>query len=153
MKTNFKIYFILLCVFAAVFTLSAQENFVIGEYKISKIIDGDTFKFENLDKNARLIGIDAEETFKDAEAEKRSKELEINWADKYNAEKLIEEKPAKTPSPFGYRTWKWIKELFKDVKKVRLEKDEQNRTLDVYGRYLVYVIAERNDGNEFNYNI
>lgn len=152
MKSTFKIYSL---VFLLVWinNICAQENFVIGEYKISKIVDGDTFKFEKLDKSARLIGVDAEETFKDADAESKSKELEANWLDKYQAEKTKEQKPAKTNSPFGYSTWLWTKEIFKDVKYVRLEKDDENRTLDVYGRYLVYVIAIRNDGTEFNYNL
>ena len=153
MKTGYKIYFIAIFLLAWTYNFYAQENFIIGEYRISKIVDGDTFKFDKLDKSARLVGVDAEETFKDADAEAKSKELEVNWLDKYQTEKTKEKKPAKTNSPFGYQTWQWTKELFKNVKSVRLEKDDDNRTLDIYGRYLVYVIAIRSDGTEFNYNL
>ena len=131
----------------------AQENFVIGEYNVSEIIDGDSFRFENLDKLARLLGIDAEETFKGKYAKEKSEDSKVNWVDKYNAAKIKEWKPSKVRSPFGYKTWLWTKELFKNVKKVRLEIDGDKRTLDVYGRYLVYVIAFRNDGTEFSYNL
>ena len=146
-----RLYFIFL--FTFVFSLNAQENYILGEYNISKIIDGDTFKFENLDKSARFLGIDAEETYKGKYAYEKSEELKINWIDKYNSAKSDEGKPSKSPSPFGYKTTQWTKELFKDVKKVRLETDGGIRTIDVFGRYLVYVIAIRNDGTEFNYNL
>ena len=153
MKIGYRILLLTIFLLTWIHHIYSQQNYVLGEFTISKIIDGDTFKFEELDKPARLVCIDAEEMFKGPDAEQKSKELEKNWTKKYNAEKLIEEKPAKTPSPFGYKTWQWTKQIFRYVKKVRLETDDTARTLDVYGRYLVYVIAIRNDGTEFNYNL
>ncbi|HRE12540.1 MAG TPA: thermonuclease family protein, partial [Ignavibacteria bacterium] len=62
-------------------------------------------------------------------------------------------KPAKIESPFGYDTWQWTKKLFKDVVKVRIEVDDYKRVIDMFNRYLVYIIAIKKDGTEFNYNI
>jgi len=125
---------------------------VVGEFSISKVIDGDTFKFEGLENSARLLGIDTEETFKTQDAELKSYEISLNWESYYNNEKGVEKMPAKPNSPFGFETYKWAKDFFNDVKVVRLERDDTNRTLDIFNRHLVYVIAEKN-GKEINYNV
>jgi micrococcal nuclease len=134
-------------------TAYSQQEFVIGEFRIQKILDGDTFRFEGLDKSTRLMGIDTEETFKDADAEMKSNDLASHWLDVYASQKDSSGKPAKVDSPFGYQTWQWTKELFKDVVKVRLEVDDYKRVIDMFNRYLVYIIAIKEDGTEFNYNI
>jgi endonuclease YncB( thermonuclease family) len=152
--------YLLLCIFVfqSIFfftsdTLNAQDTLVIGEYKVAKVVDGDTFKFEKLDKSTRLLGIDTEETFKDKNAETKSDEVSKDWANIYKTERAKSERPVKTDSPFGYKTWQWTKEMFKDVRMVRLEKEGDSRTIDIYNRYLVYVIGIREDNTEFNYNI
>jgi hypothetical protein len=61
--------------------------------------------------------------------------------------------PVKTDSPLGYEAWKWAEDFFKDVDYVRLEKEDDNRVLDIFGRYLVYAIAIMKDGREVNYNV
>ncbi|MCC6866507.1 MAG: thermonuclease family protein [Ignavibacteria bacterium] len=130
-----------------------QQEFIVGEFRVQKILDGDTFRFEGLDRSTRLLGIDTEETFKDADAEMKSNDLAGNWLDFYSSQKDSSGKPAKVDSPFGYDTWQWTKKLFKDVTKVRLEVDDYKRVIDMYNRYLVYIIAIKDDGTEFNYNI
>lgn len=130
-----------------------QQEFVIGEFRVQKILDGDTFRFEGLDKSTRLMGIDTEETFKDADAEMKVNDIASYWAEYYSNKKDSSGKPAKIESPFGYDTWQWTKKLFKDVVKVRLEVDDYKRVIDMFNRYLVYIIAIKEDGTEFNYNI
>lgn len=144
---------ILLAVFFSAGYLHAQQEFVIGEFTVQKILDGDTFRFEGLDNSTRLLGIDTEETFKDTDAENKSRVLASGWTEYYAHKKDSSGKPAKIESLFGYETWQWTKELFGDVVKVRLETDDSKRTKDLYNRYLVYLIAVRGNGTEFNYNI
>lgn len=131
----------------------AQEKFDIGEFTVQKILDGDTFRFEGLDKSTRLMGIDTEETFKDSDAEMKVNDLASHWLDYYYQKKDSSGKPAKIESPFGYDTWQWTKKMFKDVVKVRLEVDDFKRVIDMFNRYLVYIIGIKADGTEFNYNI
>lgn len=145
--------FVLLFIFTGVQLTYSQSEFVIGEFTVSKILDGDTFRFEGLDKSTRLMGIDTEETFKDSDAEMKVNDISSYWAEYYAHKKDSSNKPAKIESPFGYDTWQWTKELFKDVVKVRIEVDDYKRVIDMFNRYLVYIIAIREDGTEFNYNI
>lgn len=152
MKLNQFFRFFLLFLFLLQPVLSQQE-FVLGEFRISKILDGDTFRLEGLDRSTRLLGIDTEETFKDSDAELKVNDISGYWAEYYAHKKDSSNKPAKIESPFGYDTWQWTKKLFKDVVKVRLEVDDYKRVMDMFNRYLVYVIAINEDGTEFNYNI
>jgi len=135
-------------------SVRTDSSLIIGEYTISKVIDGDTFRFEGLDKSTRLLGIDTEETFKDSQAQQKSFELSRNWLEEYNKVQSDEKTsfPIKINSPFGYETWMWTKDFVKDVLSVRLEKDDSLRVLDTYGRYLSYVILKFND-KELNYNV
>lgn len=131
----------------------AGDSLLIGEFYVTSIIDGDTFKFEKLDKSARLLCIDTEETFKGVNAEQRTSEISINWDELYRNKRKYGNKPIKIESPFGFETMIWTKNLFKDVVYVRLELDETSKSIDFYGRHLVYVIAIKSDESEFNYSI
>ena len=130
-----------------------DSSLIIGEFKISKVTDGDTFRFENLDKPTRLLGIDTEETFKTDDAEQKTNEIAANWEAFYLSEKGDSKMPVKTDSPLGFEAWKWAEEFFKNVDYVRLEKEDDERSVDIFGRYLVYMIAVMKDGTEINYNI
>ncbi len=156
-KYTGKIFFLLLLTLLWGRFISAQTTdatLVIGKYKISKVTDGDTFRFEGLDRSTRLLGIDTEETFKDKKAELKSQDLAQNWPQEYNElkEKKGNNFPVKTDTPFGFETWKWTESFVKDFDEARLEKDDSLRSIDAYGRYLVYVILIK-DGREVNYNI
>ncbi len=131
----------------------ADSSLIIGNFKISKVIDGDTFRMENLDKSTRLLGIDTEETFKTDDAEQKTNEIAANWEAFYISEKGDNKMPVKTDSPLGFEAWKWAEEFFKNVDYVRLEKEDDERSIDIFGRYLVYMIAVMKDGTEINYNI
>ncbi|MDZ4711208.1 MAG: thermonuclease family protein [bacterium] len=130
-----------------------DSSLIIGDFKISKVTDGDTFRFENLDKPTRLLGIDTEETFKTPDAEQKTNEIAANWEQFYLSQKADSKMPVKTDSPLGFEAWKWAEEFFKNVNYVRLEKEDDERSIDIFGRYLVYVIAVMNDGTEVNYNV
>ena len=130
-----------------------DSSLIIGDFKISKVTDGDTFRFENLDKPTRLLGIDTEETFKTDDAEQKTNEIAVNWEAFYLSEKGDSKMPVKTDSPLGFEAWKWAEEFFKNVDHVRLEKEDDERSVDIFGRYLVYMIAIMKDGKEINYNI
>lgn len=129
-----------------------DTSFVIGNFKITKVTDGDTFKFEGLDKSARLLGIDTEETFKTADAEQKTNEIASYWEKFYQEQKGDSKFPVKTDSPLGFEAWKWAEIFFTGVDSVRLEKEGDDRTVDIFGRYLVYLIAYK-DGQEVNYNV
>lgn len=130
-----------------------DSSLIIGNFKISKVTDGDTFRFENLDKPTRLLCIDTEETFKTDDAEQKTNEIASNWEEFYKNERGSSKMPVKTDSPLGFEAWKWAEEFFRDVDYVRLEKEADDRSVDIFGRYLVYMIAVMKDGTEVNYNI
>ncbi|MBK7254219.1 MAG: hypothetical protein IPI04_09955 [Ignavibacteria bacterium] len=122
----------------------ADTSLVIGTFRMSKVIDGDTFRFDGIDKSTRLLGIDTEETFKTDDAEQKTNEIAKYWDEFYKSERGDNKMPVKTDSPLGFEAWKWADEFFKDVEYVRLEKEDNERTIDIYGRYLVYLIAIKN---------
>lgn len=144
---------LLVFLFAIGACAQTEQDFVIGEFRITKITDADTFRFDKLDKPARLLSIDTEETFKTPDAKEKIEEIALNWDEFYKLQKGDSKFPVKTDSPLGYEAWKWAEEFMKDVEKVRLEREADDRSVDIFDRYLVYVIAIRNDGTEVNYNI
>ena len=150
-----KISLIIAIIFCTRIVSFAQtdSSLIIGNFRVSKVTDGDTFRFENLDKPARLLGIDTEETFKTDDAEQKTNEIAANWDAFYLSEKGDSKMPVKADSPLGYEAWKWAEEFFKNVDYVRLEKEDDERSIDIFGRYLVYMIAVMKDGSEVNYNV
>jgi len=136
------------------FTQVTDTSRIKGVFKITKIVDGDTFRFENLDKSTRLLHIDTEETYKGKDALKKTNDISIDWNQIYEEEKNKKGTfSVKIESPFGYETWKWTEDFLKDIDSIRLEKDDDNRAIDIYGRLLVYAFFIAKDGKEYNYNI
>lgn len=158
MNTGFRKFIVFVLIFFIwgrfVSAQVTDATLVVGNYKITKVVDGDTFHFEGLDRSTRLLGIDTEETYKDKKAEIKSHDLAQTWPEPYNEAKAKKGNnfPAKVDTPFGYETWKWAESFVKDFDEVRLEKDDALRSIDAYGRYLVYMILIK-DGKEINYNI
>ncbi len=120
--------------------------YIIIEDEITKVTDGDTFRFKNLTKSTRLLFIDTEETFKGKDSDEKIQQITERWLEYYYEQKREKksEYPIKLESPFGMQTTEWAKEFFKDVTRVRIEKDDTLRGEDMFGRYLVYLIAEKN---------
>jgi len=126
-----------------------QPGIVVGEFKLSRVVDGDTVWVDGLDKSLRLLGIDTEETFKH-ETEKRAFE---NGADSYfKDQRGTSPRPVKMATPMGEQAKKWAKEFFDGVDVVRIERDHPAEIRDRYDRYLAYVIAHKN-GQWLNYNV
>jgi len=128
-KRNLLLLVLFLCLRLPVFS---QDSLILGEFTVSKIIDGDTFRFEGLDKPTRLLGIDTEEMYKGKDVEAKTIELRKNWVNVYDSARGRGKKPIKHDSPFGYETWLWTREVFKGISKVRLEKEDDERYIDTY---------------------
>lgn len=135
-------------------TQTTDSNLIVGYDEITKVVDGDTFRFKHLDKSTRLLCIDTEETFKGKNAESKTDEIRDWWLQFYNQEKQAKNTthPIKLDSPFGYETGEWAKEFVKDASRVRIEKDDTLRSIDMFDRYLVYIFVEKN-GVWINYNL
>jgi endonuclease YncB( thermonuclease family) len=126
-----------------------QPGIVVGEFKLSRVVDGDTVWVEGLDKSLRLLGIDTEETFKH-ENEKRAFE---KGPDSYFKEmRGASARPVKMATPMGEQAKNFAKQFFEGVDIVRIERDHPAEIRDRYDRYLAYVVAHKN-GNWVNYNV
>ena len=122
---------------------------VIGEFKVTKITDGDTIRVDGLDSSLRLLGLDTEETFK-SECDRR--QFEAGWQQYMVAKRGGSSRPTKYPTPMGEEAYKYAKDFFADADKVRLERDDPAEIRDRYQRYLAYVFVQKN-GAWVNYNV
>ncbi|HWU86053.1 MAG TPA: thermonuclease family protein [Kofleriaceae bacterium] len=122
---------------------------LLGEFRLSKVVDGDTIKVDGLDASLRLLGVDAEETFK-SEADRRA--VEASWEGYLKAKRGESKHPVKFATPLGEAAKDWAKQWFAGVTRVRIERDDAAEIRDRYDRYLSYVLAEK-DGAWRNYNI
>jgi endonuclease YncB( thermonuclease family) len=112
----------------------------VGEFRISRVVDGDTVWVDGLDASLRLLGIDAEETFKN-EADRRA--VESDWQGYLKAKRNGGKRPVKIASPLGEQAKNWAKAWFDGIEKVRIERDHPAEIRDVYNRYLAYVVANK----------
>jgi endonuclease YncB( thermonuclease family) len=121
---------------------------VVGEFHLSKVVDGDTIRVDGLDSSIRLLGMDTEETFK-SEDDRRGAEADWN---KYVQEKRGKPRPSRIATPMGEIAKLWAKHFFEGVDKVRIERDHPAEIRDRFNRYLGYVFALK-DGVWVNYNV
>jgi endonuclease YncB( thermonuclease family) len=121
----------------------------MGEFRITGVTDGDTIRVDGLDSSMRLLGLDAEETFKH-EDDRRG--AEAGWASYLKAARGSSPRPVKIASPLGEQAKLFAKRFFDGVTMVRLERDDATEIRDRYNRYLAYVFATK-DGVDVNYNI
>lgn len=126
-----------------------KSGLVIGEFPISKIVDGDTVHVAGLNSSLRLIGMDTEETFKNAQD---ARDADADFERYLKAKRGDSPRPTKAATPLGEAAKKYAVAFFKGVDTVRLERDIPDEIRDRYDRYLAYVIVTR-DGKEFNYNV
>src|SRR5512138_2783776 len=77
-----------------------KPGVVVGEFRISRIVDGDTVWVDGLDASLRLLGIDAEETFKN-EGDRRA--VESDWPGYLKAKRAAGggKRPVKLATPLG----------------------------------------------------
>ena len=122
---------------------------VMGEFPLTKVIDGDTIRVDGLTASLRLLGLDTEETFK---RKSEWAEYDKGWT-RYLAEAQAKTKhPVKIPTPMGEEAKKYAAKFFKGVRTVELERDHPKEIRDFYNRYLTYVFVEK-DGKRLNYNV
>jgi endonuclease YncB( thermonuclease family) len=122
---------------------------VLGDFPLTKVIDGDTIRVDGLAASMRLLGLDTEETFK-----KKSEwaAYDKGWA-VYLAEAQAKTKsPVKIPTPMGEEAKKFAVKFFRGVRSVHLERDHPKEIRDFYNRFLTYVFVEK-DGQRLNYNV
>ncbi len=126
-----------------------KVGLVLGDFPLSKVLDGDTIRVDGLDASLRLLGLDSEETFK-YKADLRA--YEKGWA-VYLAEAQARTKsPVKIATPLGDEAKKFAQKFFDGVRIVHLERDHPKEIRDFYNRYLTYVFVEK-DGKRLNYNV
>jgi endonuclease YncB( thermonuclease family) len=121
----------------------------IGEFRLTKIVDGDTIRVDGLDSSLRLLGMDTEETFK---SENDRRLFEEGWDTYLKAKRGGSRHPVKAATPLGDDAKTWAKHFFDGVTMVRIERDDARQVRDRYGRYLAYVLAEKH-GVWLNYNV
>ena len=150
---SFVVLLLVACVAYAEPSPAGKDPLVIGEYKMGRVVDGDTIHVEGLDSSLRLLGFDAEETFKHA-GERRA--FDAGW-EQYktgvrtkNGVRSLH--PVKFATPMGDEAKKWAEKWFTGVDTVRLERDDPEEIRDRYNRYLAYVLAKKN-GTWVNYNV
>lgn len=127
----------------------SAPGLVLGEFHLTKVTDGDTIRVDGLDSALRLVGLDAEETFKN-EPDRRGADTDF---DAYLAAKRGTSKhPVKAATPLGDEAKHFAIDFFRGNNKVRIERDDAGEIRDRYDRYLAYVFTEKN-GVWVNYNV
>jgi endonuclease YncB( thermonuclease family) len=129
-----------------------RSGLVLGEFTLARepVVDGDTIKVDGLGRSLRLLGLDAEETFKN-DADRRA--AESDWPG-YLARKRQQagKRPPKLATPLGEAAKKFARGFFAGVQTVRLERDHPREIRDRYDRYLAYAFVKK-DGQWLNYNV
>src|SRR5215510_11439405 len=108
---------------------------VIGEFKVTKVTDGDTIRVDGLDSSLRLLGIDTEETFK-SEGDRRA--FEAGWQQYARDKRGLSGRPVKFATPLGEDAKHFADKFFEGADRVRLERDHPAEIRDRYNRYLAY---------------
>jgi endonuclease YncB( thermonuclease family) len=122
---------------------------VIGEFRVTKITDGDTIRVDGLDSSLRLLGMDTEETFK---SENDRRMYDAGWAQYVAAKRGSSPRPVKFATPLGEDAKHFAQNFFEGADKVRLERDHPAEIRDAYRRYLAYAFVNKN-GTWVNYNV
>jgi endonuclease YncB( thermonuclease family) len=73
-----------------------RSALVLGEFPLTKVIDGDTIRVDGLDQSHRLIGLDTEETFK---TERDRRAFENGWESYLVKAQAKTRSPVKIPTP------------------------------------------------------
>ena len=122
---------------------------VIGEFTLTKVVDGDTVRVDGLDSSLRLLGLDTEETFKH-DTERRA--FDAGWEQYKKEVRGTSPRPVKFATPMGMEAKDWAEKFFAGTDKVRIERDDAKQIRDRYNRYLAYVFVQKN-GVWLNYNV
>lgn len=129
-----------------------QVSLELGEFPIDgadSVLDGDTIRVRGLQASLRLLGIDAEETFKH-DSERQA--FAAGWEEYKKKVRGSSKRPVKFATPLGEDGKHFAQDFFRDAKEVRLERDHPGEIRDFYNRYLAYVFVQK-DGKWVNYNV
>ena len=129
-----------------------DNELLIGVYTDYRVIDGDTFRIDGMDRGVRFLNIDTEEVPRGSDAHEKLEQLRANWPKAYVEERGSSRFPVKMPTPFGWETSEAARRWFDDVDTIRIERDSDNNVYGFFDRWLGYVFA-RKDGQWVNYNI
>ncbi|MBI5510556.1 MAG: thermonuclease family protein [Deltaproteobacteria bacterium] len=132
-------------------TAADRPGLELGDYPraANAVVDGDTIKVVGLSESLRLLGVDAEETFKN-EADRSA--AKAGFAAYLKAKRGSSSRPVKMATPMGEAAKEFAKRFFAGVTSVRLERDHPQEIRDRYGRYLSYVLVKKGDLWS-NYNV
>jgi endonuclease YncB( thermonuclease family) len=135
--------------------VECPKNLLCGTYKLSRslpaIVDGDTIRVEGMKESLRLVGLDAEETFKDPGKKKLA---ETDWSEYLKTENagFSSERPPKYGTFMGEAAKDGMRQLLEGVGEVRLEWDDSDRKVDGFGRSLVFAYYQK-DGTWVSLNV
>ena len=124
---------------------------VVGEFTLTRVVDGDTVRVDGLDASLRLLGIDTEEIAHNRK-ERRALEQATSFDAYVKAQRGTSRHPVKMATPMGEAAKTFAEGFFPKGAKVRLERDDAHQSRDRYGRYLAYVFVEK-DGTWVDYNL
>lgn len=132
--------------------VSADENpYLVGEFIVESVVDGDTIRVVGLDESFRFLCIDTEECSKGPDAQAVVAAMVRDYAS-YVKEQTRKDPFTKFDTPLGWEAKRFAEEWFPEGSQVRIEIDSPARRTGYYGRLLGYVFAKRN-GKWINYNI
>ncbi len=129
-----------------------DEAHVIGVYSSFRVIDGDTFRIEGIERGVRFLFIDTEEVPRGENAAQELAQLRASWPQPYYEKRGDRRFPVKMASPMGWDTAEWAKDWFSDVDSIRLERDSRKNIYGYFGRWLALVFA-RKQGTWVLYNL
>jgi endonuclease YncB( thermonuclease family) len=119
------------------------------EFAANAVVDGDTLRVAGVRDALRLIAIDTEEKFRS----KADRQLyAAGWESYVRAKRGASLAPVKMATPMGDEATRFAREFFRDVRAVRLERDDASALRDAYGRHLVHALVRR-DGRWVNYAV
>lgn len=128
-----------------------DSSLVLGEYTVSRVVDGDTLGVDGLPKTIRFLNIDTEESEKGAGADERSAEIARNFQ-AYIQQQTRNNPYPKANTPLGWEGTLFARKMFPVGSLVRIEFDDPGRKWDFYGRVLGYVFLKK-DSQWVNYNV
>jgi endonuclease YncB( thermonuclease family) len=86
--------------------LAGENPYLAGEFKVSRVVDGDTIGVEGLGQTIRFVCLDAEECEKGNGAEERTRAIAADYAN-YLREKTVRDPLAKYSTPVGWEAKKF----------------------------------------------
>ncbi len=137
--------------FSAAVAFGRDDGFLVGEFEVERVVDGDTIAVGGLDSTIRFLCIDTEECEKGPGAEERTEKIAGRFV-AYARERVREDPLGQFTTPMGLEAKKFAKSWFPLGSRVRVEYDSLSRKTGYFSRVLGYVFVNR-DGRWVNYNI